>query len=102
MRTIIELTGASGATYRYTAAEGRPSPAAGNYAVIKERGDAWEVVTLGAADNLDATVAKARSKAQAEHGSTARIFVRLNISIRTRQEELEDLAAAYGPAADLG
>ena len=98
MKDFLELVGASGARYRYTAAAGQLSPAGGNFAIVSTRADgSWDLLRLGETDSLAAEALLERDKALAEHGSAVRLFVRLNISSRLRSEELLDLLAAYSP-----
>ena len=98
MNDFVDLLGASGRRYRYSAAVGQLSPAGGNFAVIRLRSDgSWDLVRLAQTDSLAAEAIYARDEAVAHHGDGIRLFVRLNISRRVRDEELADLLAAYSP-----
>ena len=96
MNDFVELIGASGAPYRYTAAVAQLPPAGGNFAIVRMHADgSWDLLRLGETNSLAAEAILERGKALAEHGSAVRVFVRLNISRRTRNTELTDLLAAY-------
>ena len=94
MNDFLDLVGASGRHYRYAAAVGQLSPAGGNFAIVRVRNDgSREVLRLGETHSLASGAILARTEAVAEHGSAVRLFVRLNISRKTRDEELIDLLA---------
>ncbi len=98
MHDFLELVGASGARYRYAAAVGHLSPAGGNFAIVQAHDDgSWDLLRLGETHSLATEAIIECGKAATEHGSAVRLFVRLNISNRTRNEELTDLQAAYSP-----
>ena len=100
MNDFLDLIGASGRHYRYTAAAGQLSPAGGNFAIVRlGKGASWEVLRLGETHSLAAGAIQARTEAVAEHGSAVRLFVRLNISRKIRDEELIDLLAV--PMSEL-
>ena len=98
MNDFLDLVGASGAHYRYTAAAGQLSPAGGNFALVRAgSGEAFEILRLGQTPSLAAGAIAARAEAVTQHGSAVKLFVRLNISRRTRDEELSDLLAVHSP-----
>lgn len=98
MRDFVELSGASGAAYRFRSwPEGdNHTPMAGNFAVLVFEGAAPTIVALGVTGNLS----RARHLAQAKLAeSSGALFTRLNVSRSTRTDEHEDLLAGH-PAAD--
>lgn len=98
MPDFVELSGASGAAYRFRSwPEGdNHTPMAGNFAVLVFEGATPTIVALGVTGNLS----HARHLAQAilEQSSGA-LFTRLNVSRSTRTEEHEDMLAARPAAA---
>lgn len=100
MREFIDLTGASGANYRFRLwQQGAPhSPMAGNYVFVKAdaEGDGYSIVQAGVSDDLS-TVRSVFEKA-AKRGAT-HVFTRLNVSRAVRTAEHEDISAALGSKA---
>ncbi len=98
MREYVDVTGASGASYRFMRfRDGRPlSPMGGNYLYARFTGDRFELIFAGEAPNL---LLNARERwAEAVSGFQAtELYSRLNISERIRQMELSDIAAANRP-----
>lgn len=96
IRIFVDLTGASGTTYRFAAPPQAGQPArAGNFAVMDVGSGARKVLMLGGTDDLSkvpALVAKAGLGAKA-------VFVRLNVSRQKRDQELGDLVAQHRPSA---
>lgn len=96
MNTIIDLRGASGATYRFRLwADGASHPpTAGNYACV--RFDRGRMEILGVGDALDLSrVRDALPKRLRE--SPPLIYTRLNVARATRAAEHEDLVTVHGP-----
>jgi hypothetical protein len=95
MRDFIDLTGASGATYRFRLwPAGAPHmPIAGNYACVREDGDGYTVVLLGEALDLSAVRDKLPKKVRE---ATTHIYTRLNVARAARCAEHEDLMAQQG------
>jgi hypothetical protein len=94
----IDLTGASGAVYRYAAApeRGVSTPMGGNFAFVRVSGSDLTVIYMGQTDNLMRNAAERWN--QAEPLGATHIYIRLNVSGRLREEELQDLLAAQVPA----
>lgn len=100
MRDIIDLRGASGATYRFRlwAVGASHLPTAGNYAFVREQAPGFTVLTAGAIDDLSqtrVTYGAAAGKVGATH-----LFTRLNVARAVRMSEAEDIAAFYGLDAE--
>lgn len=96
MTSIIDLRGASGATYRFRLwAEGTAHPPlAGNYACVRLRGE--EVEVLGVGDTPDLSRLREDLPKRIREASPG-IYTRLNVARSTRTAEHEDLVAVYGP-----
>jgi hypothetical protein len=102
MSDHIDVRGGSGKLYRFRLApNGRPSSAmSGTYAYVREDGGAPEILFIGETDNL-LTGAQARwAEATGRHKAT-HLYVRLNISGATRQEELQDILQANSPVMNV-
>ena len=100
MKDFVDLTGASGATYRF-----RRLPAgethqriAGNYAVLKSRAGGFSVRLVGASDDLS----QVRAECPPGMLKGAQLYVRLNVPRGPREAEQADLAANYGLAGQAG
>lgn len=103
MSRYLDLTGASGLTYRYMAPEGRLSPMGGNFALVRDLSDgAWELLFAGVAESLSESADTAHHKAVKAHGSAVRLYTRLNVANRTRQDEHDDIVEAYHPPMNTG
>jgi len=91
VKRTLDLPGASGATYRFKLVEdpaGLPS-AAGNFAYVRWRGSAPQVMGCGAVNSLlDAT--RDWDLAVRAHGAEG-LYVRLNVARSTRGQEHQDL-----------
>ncbi|HEX7946327.1 MAG TPA: hypothetical protein VF495_16790 [Phenylobacterium sp.] len=100
MKDFVELTGASGATYRFrrVAAGETLQRIAGNYAVLKARAGGFSVRFVGATNDLS----QVRAECPPEVMKGAHLYVRLNVPRAPREAELADLAAAYGLVDDGG
>lgn len=95
MKDLIDLTGASGATYRFRrvsdgAAQQR---IAGNYALLKARANGFTVRYVGATNDLT----RARQECPPELLKGAHLYVRLNVPRSAREAEHADLSARYTP-----
>jgi hypothetical protein len=95
MRDFIDLTGASGATYRFRIwPAGAPHmPIAGNYACVREDGEGYALVFLGEALDLSAVRDKLPKRVRE---TTTHIYTRLNVARATRCAEHDDLVALHG------
>ncbi len=101
MKPIIDLTGASGAIYRFRLIE---SPAqlpatGGNFVFVRSERKNDQVVGCGVARSLT-QAGEAWPDAVAQH-RTNRIYVRLNVARALREAEHEDLVAGLQPALVL-
>lgn len=97
MQSFIDLTGASGATYRFHRVDDHSNlPAiAGNFAYVQGDGPNPVVVCCG----TDETLRKAALRwpaAQQAHQATA-IYVRRNVSWKVRAFEHEDIVKKHQP-----
>ena len=100
MKEFIDLTGASGATYRFRLwAPGAPhQPIAGNYVCVRaesEDSDAYAIVLLGEVLDLSQVRDKLPKRVRE---TTTHIYTRLNVARAIRTAEHEDLMARHGAA----
>lgn len=97
MRDIIELRGASGATYRFRLwPQGGSHPTAGgHYAFVREKPAGFDVVSVASVEDLSVTRSQ-HEAAAVEQGAT-HLFTRLNVSWASRETELQDMHAHYQP-----
>ncbi|RYF99152.1 MAG: hypothetical protein EON94_11865 [Caulobacteraceae bacterium] len=95
MNDFIDLTGASGATYRFRrrAVAGDHLPIAGNFALVTLVDGKVTVTTLGKSNDLSRLVAPTEPP-------EAQVYTRLNVARAIRTSEHDDLAAAY-PTAEV-
>ena len=95
MKDFVDLTGASGTTYRFRRApDGQPHvPIAGNYAWLRAERDGVRVVALGVTSDLSRP-----AEAPPEGARDAGLYTRLNVARAVREAEHVDLAASYGQA----
>jgi hypothetical protein len=95
MREIIDLRGASGATYRFRLwpTGAAHLPMAGNYAFIREAAAGFTVLAAEAVDDLSAM--RSTSGAVASAIGATHLFTRLNVSRAVRSAEAADIAAFY-------
>jgi hypothetical protein len=97
----IELSGASGARYRYTTLDEERflPPAGANYVIAKvTRSGAAEVVYAGETDNLANRAWRAElEKAKQAYGSATAVLTRLNVTRAIREAERADLVEQYRP-----
>ena len=100
MKDFVDLTGASGASYRFRrVADGETQQRiAGNYAVLKVRAAGFTVRFVGSTNDLS----QARAECPAEVLKGAHLYVRLNVPRAPREAEQADLAANYAPADETG
>ena len=93
MNDFIDLTGASGATYRFRrrAVAGDHLPIAGNFALVTLVDGKVTVTTLGKSNDLSRLVAPTEPP-------EAQVYTRLNVARAIRTSEHYDLAAAYPEA----
>ncbi|UTP40915.1 hypothetical protein M9M90_06960 [Phenylobacterium sp. LH3H17] len=91
---FIDVSGASGATYRFRAWPDSRShvPVAGNFVVIGETRFPVNVLVIGVTGDLS----QARSAAGAKGGE--RVYTRLNVARATREAEHDDLVAHHSKA----
>lgn len=97
MNIIIDLPGASGATYRFRLwPEGASHPpTAGNYACVRFDGNRMEI--LGVGDALDLSRVREELPRRLRE-SAPLIYTRLNVARATRTAEHQDLVTVHGPA----
>jgi hypothetical protein len=97
MQTFLDLPGASGATYRFQrVTDFDQLPAiAGNFIYVRTDGDALAIVCCGTDETL-LHAADQWSKAVADYGVEA-LFVRLNVSWKTRSHEHDDISTLHRP-----
>ena len=92
---FVDLSGASGASYRFRAwPEGGQAPIAGNFAVVEMKDGKLAVRLIGVTNDLS----RCNVNASAAGLDDKSLFVRLNVARLTRRQEYEDLVAHYAPA----
>jgi hypothetical protein len=98
MQSFLDLAGASGLTYRFHRVERTDQlPAiAGNFAYVRGEGRSFSVVGCGTADTL--LRAGDHWPEAIEAYQADGIFVRLNVSWKTRGREHEDIVLKLQPA----
>jgi hypothetical protein len=97
MIDFIELQGASGARYRFRAADLASLPAAaGNFVLVRREPDGAVVVGSGSANNLSEATSRCSAAFQ-EHRADA-VFFYLDITRRGRTQVHEDITALHRPA----
>jgi hypothetical protein len=97
MKSVIDLPGASGETYRFRRLDDLAAPpaTAGNFANVRWDQREPVVLYLGVADSLSAVQVRwAESKAQHQ---ASNVFVRLNVGRETREREHDDLLQCARP-----
>jgi hypothetical protein len=94
MDDFIDLKGASGADYRFRRSTNEQSSIAGNFAVIRESADGYQVLTIGHVESLSGVPAQAAS------GADAKLYVRYNVAYASRCADHTDIIARYGAAVD--
>jgi hypothetical protein len=98
VKDYVDVTGASGATYRFMRLkEGRPlSPMGGNFLYCRFTGDACELIYAGEVQNLMKD-ARERWNEALQRYQVCDLYSRLNISERVRQLEQLDIIDANHP-----
>jgi hypothetical protein len=98
VKDYVDVTGASGANYRFMRLkDGRPlSPMGGNFIYGRYTGEAFEIIYAGEVQNLLKDARERWSEAQQRY-QVSDLYSRLNISERVRQLELADIADANHP-----
>ncbi len=104
MTRQIELAGASGARYRYTALEENRflPPAGANFVIAKVGAQGAEIVYAGETDNLANQAWKQTLDKARETHKDATILTRLNVTRAVREAEREDLVQHYHPPMNEG
>jgi ferredoxin-NADP reductase len=102
MPEFIDLAGVSGALYRFhRISDVDELPAiAGNFVYVRGAPGKMTVVCAGTGETLS-TARKRWSEAVAAHGVEA-VYVRRNVSRRSRQTEHQDIVAQLHPVMDAG
>lgn len=97
MQDLLDLQGASGATYRFRLiADPAELPAtSGNFVYVRWRGAAPQVFCCGAVNSLGGA-SRQWDQAVRAHGATG-LYVRLNVARALRDQEHADLVAKYRP-----
>lgn len=95
MKSVIDLAGASGATYRFRLwPEGASHPPmAGNYACVRLHGERVEIMGVG--DALDLSRLREDLPKRVREANVI-LYTRLNVARATRTAEHEDLVAVHG------
>lgn len=98
MTRQFDITGQSGAQYRYKALEElKPvSPGGANYLFVSWSGDRAKIIHAGETDSLHRAVFDTWDEAQVDHGATE-IIARLNITGAVRRAEQADIVARHRP-----
>jgi hypothetical protein len=98
VKDYIDITGASGATFRFMLLkDGRPlSPMGGNFLYCRFTGGVCEIIYAGEVQNLLKDSRERWAEAQ-KRFQVSDFYSRLNISERVRQLELTDIIAANHP-----
>jgi len=97
MQNFLDLTGASGATYRFQridAVEQLPAMA-GNFVYVRGAGTGLTVACCGTEESLLGAATHWPAAVQAHHVEA--IFVRLNVSWKVRSFEHEDIVKHHQP-----
>ena len=97
MQGILDLNGASGATYRFRliADPGELPATSGNFVYVRWRGAAPQVFCCGAVSTLS-SAAERWDEAVRAYGA-AGLYIRLNVARAVRDEEHADLVAKHQP-----
>lgn len=98
MARQFDITGQSGAQYRYKPLEDlKPvSPGGANYLYVKWDGDVAVVIHAGETDSLHRAVFDNWDEARADHDA-GEILARLNITGAVRRAELADIVGKHRP-----
>jgi hypothetical protein len=94
----FDITGQSGALYRYKALEElKPvSPGGANYLFVSWSGDTAKIIHAGETDSLHRAVFDTWDEARVDHGATE-IIARLNITGAVRRAEQADIVDRHRP-----
>ena len=97
MQDYLDLTGASGASYRFRFIKGLEAlPAmSGNFVFVRDNGDGLAVICCGTEDSLLNAAPYWPAAVQAHQVEA--IFVRLNVSWKVRSFEHEDIVKLHQP-----
>lgn len=98
MNEFVDMAGASGSTYRFKLVPKGATPMriAGNYAVLRPKGERWALVHLGVTSDLS----RVREDCPPLPGrGPFHVYVRLNVARTAREDEHADLLAAHGERA---
>ncbi len=97
MKDLLDLTGGSGAVYRFQLIrdEAKVPAEGGNYVYVRRSDDAVSVIFCGVSDTLHDSRAH-WGRAVGEYGANA-IYVRRNITRSQREREHDDIIAATSP-----
>ena len=91
MKPFFDLTGASGAAYRFRKATGELSPIGGNFAYVREAEGSLTVVCCGKSRSIGWVVTK-RAWFSDDHAQPDDLlYIRLNAGAAIRDREHEDL-----------
>ena len=98
MTRQFDITGQSGAQYRYKALEElKPvSPGGANYLFVSWNGDTARVIHAGETDSLHRVEFHTWEEARRDHGAVE-ILARLNITGAVRRAEQADIVAKHRP-----
>jgi hypothetical protein len=102
MSEFIDLAGASGVVYRFQRVPdlGALPAIAGNFVYVRGQGSGMSVICAGTGETL-LDAGKHWAEAVREHQAEA-IFVRKNVSRRSREQEHRDIVEARAPSMDAG
>ena len=97
MQDLLDLLGASGATYRFRLiADPAELPAtSGNFVYVRWRGTSAQVFCCGAINSLGGA-SRRWDEAVRAHGATG-LYVRLNVARAVRDQEHADLVGKHRP-----
>lgn len=96
MNQVLDIAGASGASYRFRHQESEELPAtAGNVVYVRRDGSGWTLVCCAEIDSLREAF-RGWKQAQAVHQATD-VFIRLNVSRAKRHEECLDIVEKHEP-----
>jgi hypothetical protein len=97
VQDLLDLTGASGASYRFRLVEdpGQLPSTAGNFLYVRWRGSAPQVMCCGAVNSL-VEASQRWDLAVRAHGAQG-LYIRLNIARAKRREEHLDLVTRLQP-----
>jgi hypothetical protein len=99
MKDMLDVTGATGAVYRFMRSrDDRPlSPMGGNFIYARSVDGECEIVFVGEAQNLMTDARRLWDQAVRDYGAE-HLFTRLNVTERVRRLEQGDILAAVAPA----